>query len=366
MRLALDVTALFDARTGVGEVTHQLLTRLALRDDLDVVAYAASWRGRKRLQDLVPDGVAVPRRPMAARILRALWRRADAPPIEWWTGAVDIVHGVNFVVPPARQAVEICTVHDLTCVRFPELCTADVLQFPGLIARAVRRGAHVHAASAFVAGEVIEHFGVDPANVHVIHNGIADVTSGDPLAGRRFAGGSRYVLGLGTVEPRKDLPTLVRAFDAVAAQNADVRLVLAGPDGWGVDALTAAMDGAHHRARIVRVGWVDDQVRADLLAGATALAYPSVYEGFGLPPLEAMAAGTPVATTRAGALPEIVGDAAILVDPGDVDGLAGALSELLDDESRRDELIAAGRARVALFGWDRAANELTRLYRALC
>lgn len=366
MRLALDITALLDARTGVGEVTHQLLTHLARRDEVDVVAYSVSWRGRDQLDGLVPSGVDVAHRPMAARVLRQLWRHADAPPIEWWTGAIDVVHGVNFVVPPSRRAVEICTVHDLTCVRFPELCTKDVLQYPGLIARAVRRGAHVHTASAFVAGEVIEHFGVDPAKVHVVHNGVADVASGDAEAGRRLAGGSRYVLALGTVEPRKDLPTLVRAFDAVAAKDADVRLVLAGPDGWGVDALAAALNAAHHRSRIVRVGWVDDRVRADLLAGATVLAYPSIYEGFGFPPLEAMAAGTPVATTRAGSLPEILGDAALLVDPADVDGLAAALTELLNDDARRVSLIAAGRAQVARYGWERATDELTQVYRTLC
>jgi glycosyltransferase involved in cell wall biosynthesis len=224
----------------------------------------------------------------------------------------------------------------------------------------------VHAVSAFVAGEVIEHFGADPERVHVVHNGIADVKGGSADAGRRLSGGSRYVLGLGTVEPRKDLPTLVRAFDAVAADDPDVRLVLAGPDGWGAEALTAAVDTAHHRSRIVRLGWVDDQVRADLLAGATTFAYPSVYEGFGLPPLEAMAAGTPVVASRAGALPEVVGDAAVLVDPGDVDGLASALSAVLADGSQRHALVAAGRRQVARYSWDRATDELAGLYRTLC
>jgi glycosyltransferase involved in cell wall biosynthesis len=159
---------------------------------------------------------------------------------------------------------------------------------------------------------------------------------------------------------------LVRAFDAVAADDADLRLVVAGPDGWGVDAFTAALAQAHHRDRVVRLGWVTDEVRADLLAGATAFAFPSVYEGFGLPPLEAMAAGVPVITTRAGALPETVGDAAVLVEPGDLDALAEAIALVTSDDARRAELVEAGRARAALFSWDETAASMVRLYRSLC
>jgi glycosyltransferase involved in cell wall biosynthesis len=303
---------------------------------------------------------------MAAQPLRQLWRRMDAPPIEWWTGTVDVVHGPNFVVPPARRAAQICTVHDLTCVRYPELCTSDTLQYPGLIARAIQRGAHIHTVSEFVANEVRDHFAVDPARVHVVPNGIAAVAHGDPARGRALARGAPYILAMGTVEPRKDLPTLVRAFDAVAGAQSDLRLLIAGQDGWGADALTDSIGRARHRDRIDRLGWVDDRARSDLLAGAELFAYPSLYEGFGLPPLEAMAAGTPVVTTRAGALPEVVGDAALLVPPGDVDGVAGALIRLLDDESERVRLVEKGRRRVSLYSWDRTAEALVGVYRALC
>ncbi len=363
MRVAFDATALYGPRTGVGVFTDELLRRLP-DEELSVVAYAVTWRGRGRLSTLVPATVRPATRPMAARPLRALWRRRDWPPIEWWTGPVDVTHGPNFVVPPTRGAA-LATVHDLTPVHFPALSTADTLQYPGLLRRAVRRGAHIHTVSSFVKDEVCEVLGVPEARVHVVANGVSDVAHGDPARGRAVAGGARYVVALGTIEPRKDLPRLVRVFDAIAADHPDLRLVVAGPDGWGTVAFQDAVAVAHHRDRIVRVGWVDGARRADLLAGATVFAYPSRYEGFGLPPLEAMAAGLPVVTTRAGALPEVVGDAAELVAPDDDDALATGLVHVLDDSDWRDELIARGARRASQFSWRACAHGIAAVYRTI-
>ncbi|CAN5240215.1 glycosyltransferase family 1 protein [soil metagenome] len=367
MRLAYDVTALYSARTGVGVFTEEVLARLAARSGIDVTAYAVTWRGRGRLPALVPPGVRTARGPMAAQPLRRLWRRGDWPTIEWWTGPAEVVHGPNFVVPPTRRAGRLATVHDLTPVHFPDLSTADTLQYPQLIRRALESGAHLHAVSRFVATEVIDVFGADPERVHVVANGVSTSVEGcDAVRGRELAGGPRYVRALGAVEPRKDLPGLVRAFDAAAADDDDLRLVVAGPDGWDRGAFTAAVEAARHRTRLVRHGWVGGKARADLLAGASVFAYPSRYDGFGLPPLEAMAAGVPVVTTTAGALPETVGDAAVLVAPGDSDALAGALSRVLADEGLRTVLVERGRARARGFSWEACADGLVAVYERLC
>ncbi len=174
------------------------------------------------------------------------------------------------------------------------------------------------------------------------------------------------MLALGTIEPRKDFPLLVAAFDELAATDRDVRLVIAGQNGWGVDALDAAIERARHRDRVTRTGFVTARERADLLAGTAVFAYPSRYEGFGLPPLEAMAAGTAVVTTRTGALPHVLGDAATFVEPGDRDALASALAGLLADPAARDALIAKGRSRVAQYSWDACAEGVVQLYQRLC
>jgi glycosyltransferase involved in cell wall biosynthesis len=364
MRVALDGTPLLGARTGVGEVVAGLLGALADRPDVEAVAYAITWAGRDELPRVVPPTVTTATRPIPARLVRELWARVPEPRIERWTGPVDVVHALNFVAPPARVPV-VVMVHDLTFVRFPELCTPDTLRYPAAIRTALDRGAQVHVPSDFVGDEVREEFHLPAERVTRIYSGLAPTQGGDPVAGRRHAGAERYVLALGTIEPRKNLPTLVDAFDAIAATDPELRLVVAGPDGWGTDAFAQSVARAHHGGRVRRLGWVDDRTRRDLLAGASVFAYPSRYEGFGLPPLEAMAAGTPVVAARAGAVPEIVGDAAELVDPGDVDALAAALRRVLDDPTRRAELVGLGIERAGGFTWERAADEAVALYGAL-
>jgi glycosyltransferase involved in cell wall biosynthesis len=364
-RVAVDLTSQLSPLTGVGVMARELVARLARRDDLALTAFAVTWRGRGRLHDAVPAGVDVVDRPMAARPLHEAWRRADHPLIDHWVGRHDVVWGPNFVVPPTRAA-EVMTVHDLTPVRYPELANHFTLAFPGMIRRALGRGAWVHTPSEFVRAEVVDVFGADPDRVVAIHHGAGTdrVEPGNPGRGRALAGSNRFVLAVGTVEPRKDLPTLVRAFDIVARDDPDLRLVLAGADGWGAEALTAAVGAARHRTRIARLGRVDDRARVDLLAAAAVYAFPSLYEGFGLPPVEAMGAGVPVVASRAGALPEVCRDGADLVEAGDPDGLAAALARILGDDAHRATLVERGRRVAAGYDWTRASDRLAELFHA--
>jgi glycosyltransferase involved in cell wall biosynthesis len=256
-------------------------------------------------------------------------------------------------------------VYDLGFVRYPTFVNADTLDYPELLRRAVRRGAWVHTTSDFVRDEVIETFSVPAERVVRVYPGIPPIHGGDPARGRTLAGVDRYVLAIGTIEPRKNFPGLVRAFDALAARDPDVVLAVAGGRGWGADEFDAAVAAAHHRDRVRTFGYVSSEDRADLLAGASVLAYPSHYEGFGFPPLEAMAAGVPVVTTRAGAVPVVVGDAALVVDVDDDDALADALQRVLDDDALRHDLVARGHARHQVFSWTQTVDELVALYEAV-
>jgi len=363
LRVALDATPLLGTRTGVGMFTAHLFEQLAHRDDIHPVAFAVTWRGRHVLSAELPAAVEVVDRPLPARPLRAAWGRAAHPRIETLIGAIDVVHGTNFVVPPASKAGTVVTVHDLTSLHFPDICTRDVRQYPRLLRAAIRRGAFVHAVSRFVAHEVVELLGAPVDRVATVHQGVPEVPAADPGEGHRLAGAIRYVLALGTAEPRKELPLLVQAFDRVAGDRDGTRLVIAGPEGWGEDPLRDAIETARHRSRIVRLGWVPDSARAALLRGATLLAYPSRYEGFGFPPLEAMSVGVPVVATATGSLPEVLGDAARLVPVQDAEALAEAMAGVLDDDGERERLVKAGQAQAERYSWKRCADGLAELYR---
>jgi glycosyltransferase involved in cell wall biosynthesis len=362
LRVAFDATSLLGSRTGVGEVTWHLLESLVAFDDLDLAAYAITWRGRGDLEGVVPPGVDCSTRPFPARATRVLWPRLPRPKIEQWTGPVDLVHATSFVAPPSDAPV-LVTIHDLTFVRFPEMCIADTLTYPRLLGVAFERGAIVHTYSDFVAAEVREHFDLPDDRVLRVYPGLAPTADGDPARGRQVARAERYVLALATVEPRKNLPALVRAFDHVAAGDGDLHLVVAGPSGWGAEEFDAACAAAHHADRIHHLGYVAAHDRRDLLAGAAALAFPSVYEGFGHPPLEAMQARVPVVASSAGALPEVLGDAALLPDPADDDAIADALARVLTDDALRRELIERGTALTRHYSWERQGSAFAQLYR---
>jgi glycosyltransferase involved in cell wall biosynthesis len=400
LSVGFDATPLLGRPTGVGVFCAGALEGLADRDDVAVSAFAVSWRRREGVAERAPAGVATAQRPMPARPLHAAWGRLGLPPVEWFIGDVDVVHGSNFVVPPTRRAARVVTVHDLTVVRYPELCDPPTLGFPRLVRRAVAEGAWVHTPSAFVAAEVVAELGVDPDRVRAVHHGVPRLADGTGWTGApggapgtgwdradredrahradradrtdradRADGGpalppgcGRYVLAVGTVEPRKDYPLLVRSFAAVAAAHPDVALVVVGGDGWGAEAFGASVAASPVRDRVVRCGYLDDAALAATLRGAAVLAYPSKYEGFGFPPLQAMAVGVPVVATAAGAVPEVVGDGAWLVEPGDADGLAEALVRALDGGDEVTALVARGRDRSATFTWERCAVGLAGLY----
>jgi glycosyltransferase involved in cell wall biosynthesis len=367
MRLAFDVTYLLSPRTGIGTVASAVLERLGRRSELDVVGYTLAGRSGRRVIPDLPPGVKFSHLSMAAppSWVRAAWKRVPFPPAELFCGAADVVYGPNYLVPPTLRASTVVTAQDITFMRHPEWATADVVRsYPPMLRRAIRRGAIVHTASHHVAGELIDAFDLTADRVVVVPNATDPLPDADPLRGHQLAGGPRYVVALGTVEPRKNLPRLVAAWSLLADDDPDVRLVIAGPDGWGLSGYEGAVTAARHAERIVRLGWVDDADRSALLRGATALAYPSLDEGFGLVALEAMSVGTPVVAGRAGSLPEVCGDAAVLVDPTDVEAIADGLQAALTDDELRSTLVPRGHRRVARYSWDRTADGMVDLFRS--
>ena len=368
LTVAFDATALLWQPTGIGVFCASTLAALARRTDVDLSAFAVSWRRRTTLPPMLPPGVSSRQRAMPARPLHWAWARSSVPPVEWFIGDHDVVHGTNYVVPPTRSAARVVSVYDLTVLLYPELCQPVTLTFPTFIRRAVSEGAWVHTPSHFVAEQVVAELDVPPERVRTVHLGVppSPPVPDGPAPARPLAlpeGCSRYILAIGTIEPRKDYPLLLAAFNELADRHRDVALVIVGGDGWGVEPFLASLEASPIRDRVVRPGYVDDDTLGAVLRGAAVLAFPSVYEGFGFPPLQAMAVGVPVVTTRVGSIPEVVGDGAVLVESGDRDGLTSALEAVLDGGPEVEALTDRGRQRSALFTWEACAEGLTDLYR---
>jgi glycosyltransferase involved in cell wall biosynthesis len=367
--VALDVTPLIGARSGVGHFVAEILDAMQGAPGMNLVPYSLSMRARSGgipgLSRPAPGPSPLPpgtrQLPFPASAAIAAWGRLDQPSAERWLAPASVVHGTNFVVPPVRGAAAVVTVHDLTFARFPEMVTPEVRRMVPALRRAIDRGAWVHTPSQFVASEANEFLGTE--RIVAVPHGVPRIAlPPTPLGG--LVGDSQFILAMGTLEPRKNISRLVAAFGAVAASHPGLQLLLAGADGPAKPAVLAARASLPPgiQKRVHMAGYVDERLRATLLSRASVFAYPSLYEGFGFPVLEAMAAGTPVVAGDAGAIPEVAGDGALLVDPIDVDAIAEGLTRVLDDPALAENLVRAGRKQAAGYSWRRAAEGLTALY----
>lgn len=359
--VALDVTPLIGPRSGVGYFVAEILDAMRGTPGIGIIPYALSIRARIGGRDAgLPPGTRI--LPFPAGPAISAWGRVDQPSAERWLKPARVVHGTNFIAPPMKGAATVVTVHDCAFALHPELCPPTVRRFAPALRRAVQRGAWVHTPSRFVAEEVSDIFGTD--RVVTVPHGVPRLAlPAAPLGG--LVGDSPFILALGNLEPRKNIPRLVRAFGAIADRHAGLQLLVAGADGPARPAVDEARAGLPPAIgqRVRLAGYVDDRTRATLLARAQVFVFPSLYEGFGFPVLEAMAAGTPVVAGSSGAVAEVAGDGALLVDPTDTDALAAAISRVLESRDLAESLIRAGRSRAARFSWRRAAEGLRDLYR---
>ena len=369
MLVCLDATPLIGPRTGIGRYVASLLpglAGLATASGDRLAATAFTLRGRGELSALLPPGVADRSRALPARLLQEVWARAELPTVTSLVGRVDVFHGTNFVLPPPGRARGVVTVHDLTFLHSPGAVSATSLRLRELVPRALARAAVVCTPSRAVADEVTEAYGVPEDRIQVTPLGVDAgwAATAPPDAAWLAAHGlpPRYVLFVGTIEPRKMLPTLLEATRQLAGTDAGrVPLVVLGPAGWGPQLdLTGLPDG-----QVVLTGYrEDDEVRA-IVAGAAVLAFPSSAEGFGLPPLEAFAAGVPVVASDLPVTREVLGDdaaRATLVPVGDATALASALADRLD-HADPPGAAAARRAWAARFTWAATATATAQAYR---
>ncbi len=366
MRVILDGTPLLGTPTGVGRYTAQLLAELPTLPGLDVAATAFTWRGLANFAPALPPGVRPAARRIPARIVHEAWARTELPKLEWLTGPVDVVHATNFVLPPPRRARGVLTIHDLAYLKLTGTVSTASARYRDLVPRGLRRAAAVITPSQAIATEVIDTYRLNPAMVTVTPLGVdaAWFTASPPSRRWLTAHGlpARYLLFVGTVEPRKNLPTLLEAVRGLHSEIADAPpLVLVGPAGWGPTLDLAGLPGG----TVVSAGYVRTDELRRLVAGASALCFPSFYEGFGLPPLEALAAGIPVVAADIPAVREVVGpmsgNAVRLVPPTEADAFTDALIGVLKD----DVDPGPGRAYARTFTWRRTAERTAAVYHSI-
>lgn len=382
--ITLDYTPAERQTAGIGRLTREVArallamkTRHAFR--LFVMGAAPAEGGQRAAVRGPGSPAALVRTALTDRWLHRLWFRLRAPlTVETLCGETDIYHATDFVLPPTRKRTKtVLTVHDLTFERDPGSAVPSLLAFlRRVVPASARRAHHIVADSHATARDLTELYGIPPQKITTIHSGVDFRFSTLPrgtaelesraIRDRYALGPAPYVLCVGTLQKRKNHLNLVRAFARMLGEwpsdETRPNLVISGGKGWLYEDVVAEVDALGLREQVRFTGFADDADLPALYRHALAFAFPSLYEGFGLPLLEAMASGVPVVTSNVSSLPEVVGQAGLQVDPYDVDALAVALARACRDAGWRAYAIEAGQKRAQAFTWRRAAEQLLEVY----
>lgn len=356
VKVLLDYRPALRARTGVGEYVHRTALALAATaaPDASVAVFSSSWKDR--LQTPV-SGITASDARVPVRVLNWAWHRLEWPPVETFAGPIDVAHSPSPLLLPAKRAAQVVTIHDLFFLDHPEATAAEVKRdYAALVATHARRADLVVTVSATVAAQVAQRLDVDPARIVTCHNGAPDWS---PRPAVPDAG---PVICVGTLEPRKNVGGLLDAWTILIQQGRRVPLLLAGGAPPSAAPLLDRLSRPPLQGVVQYVGYLEERQRRAFYYQARALILPSFDEGFGLPAVEAMAAGVPLLISRRGALPEVCGEAAVYFEPEDPRGMASAVADLLDSPARLEDLRQRGADRVRLFSWTESATRLWTAY----
>ncbi|MCE7948324.1 MAG: glycosyltransferase family 1 protein [Chloroflexi bacterium CFX4] len=371
MPIGIDYTPAYEQGGGIGRYVRELIAALAMQDAAQ--PYRLFVAGARRA--VLPPAPAANFRYATTRLLpltlARLWHRTRLPlPIELFTGSLRLFHATDFVLPPTLPRTHtLLTVHDLSFARVPQSAAPRLKAYlEAVVPRSAHRADHILADSAATKADLMALYGIPESKITVLYSGVSaaftpihDADAQAAVRAKYGIGSAPYVLAVGTVQPRKNYERLMQAIAALPARFADVKLVIVGGRGW-LDAPIHAQARALGE-RVQFVGFADEEDLPTLYSAAACIAFPSLYEGFGLPVLEGMACGVPVLTANVSSLPEVAGDAALMIDPYSVEAIRVGLIALLEEDSAaRAARLERGFAQVARFTWQAAAHQLKTLY----
>lgn len=375
MRIAIDYTAAIRQGAGIGTYVRNLTAAMLTQDTVN--HYTLLTSGRPTPKHPFPVAANVQGRSILIpdRYLNILWYRWRVPvPASIFSGSVDIYHGPDFVLPPLSKKVrKVVTVHDLAFLEHPEYAVPSLAAYlKQVVPRAVEEADVVATVSHEVSRTLMKHFQAPREKLTVIPNGVNPyfrrITDPIILNATRYKFGLKqpFVFTVGTMQPRKNHIGLIKAFyEARQQKKGPALLAIAGEEGWLYEETRKTVADLKLENKVRFLGRVSDLELISLYSMAEIFAFPSFFEGFGIPPLEAMACGAPVITSNTSSLPEVVGDAALLVDPANVSEMAQALVRLSEDEALRQELQRKGYERAKEYSWEKSASKQLNIYQRL-
>jgi glycosyltransferase involved in cell wall biosynthesis len=379
-RIGFDITAAITQGGGIGRYTREIIHALLAEDQENTYhLYSARPPAILPVPDSIPvgDNVYFHPAPLDERWLYRLWYRLRLPlPIQLLTGPVDLFHSPDFVLPPvAGRIPALLTVHDLSFVHYPETFPPSLVRYLNrVVPWSIKRASHILADSKSTRLDLLRIWDVPAEKVSVLYSGVhprfhpvRDESQQAEVRARYGLGNTPYILAVGTIQPRKNYALLISAFSRIAG-DLPHNLVIAGGKGWLYEAILDQVNNLPNKERVRFPGFVADADLPALYSAADLFVFPSLYEGFGLPLLEAMACGVPVLSSNASSLPEVVdenGEAAVLLPPEDEIAWSHAMHRLLTDQDRRERMIKAGLHHARTFSWQTAAQRLLELYSTL-
>jgi glycosyltransferase involved in cell wall biosynthesis len=378
MRIGIDVTSAVTQGGGIGRYTRDLVQALiALDNSNEYRLFSAKQPPTLPVPDPIPSAPHVKYypAPVDERWLYRLWYRLRVPlPVQIFTGRLDLFHSPDFVLPPVSGRIPtLLTVHDLSFVHSPDTFPDKLVSYLNrVVPWSVKRATHILADSLATKQDLIDVWQVPDEKITVLYCGVherfqpvSDVDRVTAVRQKYKLGTLPYLLCVGTVQPRKNYQMLIRAFRPVADQFPH-NLIIAGGKGWLYDEMLAEVERQGLNGRVHFIGFVDDADLPALYSGADLFAMPSLYEGFGLPLLEAMACGVPTISSNVSSLPEVVGETAVQLPPKDEHAWTQSIISLLADEAQCSQLVLMGYQRVKEFTWQKAARQLSEIYTSLC